>query len=97
MKTETEKQTLKVMIEIYCRKNHGSPALCNNCNELLHYSMKRIEHCPFGIEKPACNKCIVHCYAPEKREKVKDVMRYSGKRMPFRHPYLSFIHLLKYN
>jgi hypothetical protein len=37
----------------------------------------------------------VHCYALAKREKIREVMRFSGKLMPLRHPYLSVIHLLK--
>jgi hypothetical protein len=95
MKLSTEKRTIKAMVGIYCKKHHGFKSLCSECNELLDYAYKRIEHCKFGDKKPACNSCPVHCYAPLKREKIREVMRFSGKFMPLRHPYLSIIHLLK--
>lgn len=90
-----EKRTIRVMMNIYCRKNHGTKNLCSECSDLLAYAYKRIDHCPFKLDKPACNNCTVHCYAKEKRERIKEVMRFAGPRMPLRHPFLSMIHLLK--
>ena len=95
MKLSIEKRTIKAMIAIYCRKHHGSASLRVECNALLDYAYKRIDHCVYGEHKPACNSCPIHCYAPAKREKIRDVMRFSGKLMPLRHPYLSVVHLLK--
>ena len=40
----------------------------------------------------ACGKCLVHCYQPQMREKVKGVMRYSGPRMLLHHPVLAMHH-----
>lgn len=91
----TEKRTISAMMKIYCKDHHGSASLCSECNALLDYACKRIDHCTFGVDKPACNKCPIHCYALVKREKIKEVMRYSGKKMPLRHPYLSLRHLMK--
>jgi hypothetical protein len=34
----------------------------------------------------------MHCYKPAMREKIKDVMRYSGPRMSYRHPLLALFH-----
>lgn len=95
MSLSTEKRTINALMKIYCRDHHGIPALCIECAGLLDYAYKRIDHCTYGINKPACNKCPVHCYAPVKRDKVKEVMRYSGKKMPLRHPYLSLVHMMK--
>jgi len=95
MSLETEKKTIAAMIRIYCKDLHKTEeGLCSKCSDLLDYASKRIDHCPFKVNKPACNTCTVHCYAKDKRARVKQVMRYSGPRMPLRHPYLSVMHLM---
>ena len=50
--------------------------------------------CTFGEEKPVCAKCQVHCYGKAMREKVRDVMRYAGPRMAWRHPWLALMHVV---
>ncbi len=92
---EREKRTIRAMIKLYCRKRHGREALCEGCHSLLDYAFKRIDHCVFGPEKPACNDCTVHCYSPGMREQVKEVMRYSGPRMIYRHPVMTIYHFIK--
>ena len=42
--------------------------------------------------KTFCSQCHVHCYAPEKLQAIKDVMRYAGPRMLLRHPVLVVRH-----
>ncbi|MGQ9819712.1 MAG: nitrous oxide-stimulated promoter family protein [Candidatus Kapaibacteriales bacterium] len=42
-----------------------------------------MDNCPYGIEKPACNKCAIHCYKKDKREDIKRVRRFSGPKMLF--------------
>lgn len=37
----------------------------------------------------------VHCYKPEMREKIREVMRFSGPRMIFHHPYLAIKHVIE--
>ncbi|MDF7801469.1 nitrous oxide-stimulated promoter family protein [Pontiellaceae bacterium B1224] len=92
----SEFRTIEIMIRLYCRKRHGSrKALCADCARLLAYAAERIEKCPFGADKPVCNQCTVHCYKPEMRERVKEVMRYSGPRMLLRHPVLAIRHLIR--
>jgi len=91
-----EQCTMQAMLQIYCRDKHGLPdqALCADCHHLLNYATQRLQHCPFGADKPACNRCQVHCYSASLRERVKAVMRYAGPRMLWRHPWLSLCHLL---
>ena len=86
--------TVAVMIELYCRRNHHRTGLCRECAGLLQYARKRLEKCPFGEGKTTCAKCQVHCYKPDMRQKIRVVMRYSGPRMLFRHPVMAFRHLL---
>jgi len=93
--TEREKRTISAMTRIYCRDRHGNKELCEECRALLAYAFKRIDHCMFGPDKPACNDCTVHCYGPKMREKVKEIMRHSGPKMVYRHPVMAFMHLIK--
>ena len=84
MSLATEKRTIAAIISIYCKDNHHTiNTLCDECSDLRNYALKRIEQCPYQASKPACNTCTVHCYAPEKRERVRQVMRYSGKKNAF--------------
>ena len=89
-----EWRTLQVMIRIACRDLHGGrKALCAGCEELRLYAERRLAKCPFAEEKPTCVACPVHCYEAEMRERVRQVMRYAGPRMLFRHPILALLHL----
>ena len=93
----SEKKTVKVMITMYCNSHHnpGKTAICSSCNSLLEYAILRIDNCPFGDDKPSCEKCPVHCYKDKQRDEIKKIMRYSGPRMLFRHPVLTIKHLLR--
>ncbi len=88
-----EKHTVTLMIQLYCRDHHGGP-LCAECSTLLAYALARVETCPFGADKPVCSRCLVHCYRPALRERIREVMRYAGPRMTRHHPYLALRHLL---
>jgi hypothetical protein len=83
------------MLRIFCRDHHGGVGgLCSDCEDLRCYAFQRLDNCPFGEAKPACNHCEVHCYSQQMRERVREVMRYAGPRMLLRHPVLSVLHLL---
>ena len=89
-----EKRTLRAMIRISCRGQHGtSGELCDDCRELLDYALGRLACCKFGAEKPPCADCPIHCYKPAMRERVRTAMRFAGPRMMFRHPLLALLHL----
>lgn len=91
---EREFLTITRMLEIYCQNHHSlQDGLCGSCSALRQYSRKRLEHCPFRDSKPTCTNCTIHCYKKEMQDAVKDVMRYSGPRMIYRHPILAFFHL----
>ena len=90
-----ERRTIRAMIGIYCRGHgHGDGPLCAECRELLDYANRRLDRCPFGPEKTSCAKCPVHCYKPAMRQRVREVMRYAGPRMIYRHPILALLHQL---
>ena len=89
-----ESKTVAVMIDLYCRSQHGSDTPCSECSDLLGYANERLEKCPFQEGKITCAKCAVHCFEPAKREKIRAVMRYSGPRMLHRHPLLAIRHFM---
>ena len=81
-KREREKRVVTQMIQLYCSKQHHNGAtLCKECSCLLSYANERIEHCPFIKEKTFCSNCRVHCYQPQMREQIRQVMRYAGPRI----------------
>ena len=95
-KREREQQVVACMIEVYCRrKHHTKGELCPDCAALLEYARARSEHCPFMEHKTFCSQCPVHCYKPDMREKIRQVMRFAGPRMLLVHPVLALHHLLE--
>lgn len=90
-----ELKTMRAMMRIACRDRHGATdGLCADCEALLAYATKRLALCPYGEEKPTCANCRIHCYGPRQREQVRQMMRYAGPRMLWRHPYLAVMHLV---
>jgi hypothetical protein len=83
-----ESETIEKMIALYCKRCHKKQSLCDECRLLLDYSVNRLQKCRFGEDKPTCKKCPTHCYKKEEQEKIRQVMRYAGKRLLWRHPYL---------
>lgn len=94
-KCEREKQVVTLMIQLYCKKKHGTQALCPECAALLQYAFSRSERCPFMESKTFCSNCRVHCYKPDMREKIRQVMRFSGPLMIFYHPVLAIRHVIE--
>ena len=97
-KRKKEQYVVEEMIRLYCRKKHkghgrGRGRMCPDCQELSDYARLRSEKCPFMEEKTFCSNCKVHCYKPEMREKIRQVMRFSGPRMLLHHPVLAVWHV----
>jgi hypothetical protein len=92
-----ERHTIEMLAEIYCRDLHGSPSgqLCPECQALQDYAIQRLDRCPFQENKPTCANCTVHCYKPDMRVRVREMMRYAGPRMLLSHPVLAIRHLLE--
>ncbi len=55
-------------------------AFCSDCREFLRYAFERRIHCPLD-PKPTCKHCHIHCYRPGHRERVREIMRFSGKHL----------------
>jgi len=52
--------------------------VCEECRDFLLYAFQRKIDCPLE-EKPSCKHCHVHCFRPDHREKVREIMRFSGQ------------------
>ena len=63
------------------RLGHREVRLCPACAELRAYALARIERCPHMGTKTFCSVCPTHCYKPAMRERIREVMRWSGPRM----------------
>ena len=84
-KVDEDIKVLRQFIQIYCDTKHKDRAktneddiiLCEECHDTLRYSSLRREYCPQN-PKPTCKNCEIHCYKPEYRQRIKDIMRHSG-------------------
>lgn len=82
-------------VEVYCAAKHGSaphapaalPAglgactLCPDCAAFLEYAISKRLNCPLEAEKPSCKRCRIHCYDKPRREKIREIMSYSGRKL----------------
>ncbi|HTI98540.1 MAG TPA: nitrous oxide-stimulated promoter family protein [Dongiaceae bacterium] len=90
-----EWKIVTTMIRCYCQGRHGTKTgFCPECQGLVDYAALRLDRCRFGAEKPTCANCPVHCYQRDRREQVKQVMRYAGPRMLWLHPIMCLRHWL---
>lgn len=95
-KREREKKMVSLMIKLYCnKKHHTKRKLCEECAQLNEYAILRSDKCPFMETKTFCSNCKVHCYKPDMREKIREVMRFSGPRMMFWHPVAAIRHVVE--
>ena len=83
------------MIRLYCRRKEGNIHLCSQCRELEEYAHLRLSSCRYGEKKTSCKKCSTHCYKKDMREKIREVMRFSGPRMILYHPIEAIRHLFE--
>ncbi|MDR1713865.1 MAG: nitrous oxide-stimulated promoter family protein [Coriobacteriales bacterium] len=78
------------------RERKGSVAhdgLCPDCRELASYARERNARCPRLEDRSFCQFCPVHCYKPEMRARIAEVMRYAGPRMLWHNPAYALKHL----
>ncbi len=93
-KRKREIKVVNLMIGIYCKKKRHTKKgqLCQECQQLADYATLRTSKCPFMETKTFCSRCKVHCYRPDMKAKIKEVMKFSGPRMMIYHPILATKH-----
>ena len=99
-----EEKTISQMIALHCAGTHDAKlrtetalcgeAVCPQCAQLDAYATLRTRRCRKMGTKTSCDACENHCYKPEMREQIRQVMRYSGPRMLKHHPIAAMRHLL---
>ncbi|MFZ3209368.1 MAG: nitrous oxide-stimulated promoter family protein [Geobacteraceae bacterium] len=57
--------------------------LCDDCRGVVAHAIEKRRRCPLE-PKPSCKRCHVHCYSREYRAKIREIMRYSGRKMIMR-------------
>ena len=96
-----EMRVVSQMICIYCADHHegrsetaycGEP-ICAECAKLDAYAVMRTERCRKMDQKISCEECENHCYRPEERARIREVMRHAGPRMITKHPIEAIRHL----
>ena len=91
---ENEKAVVAKMIRLYYRRKLGLLEPSTEELELLSYAERRLPHCKFGEQKPACKRCPIHCYRSDMRAKIREVMRWAGPRMIIYDPVAAIKHIL---
>ncbi len=67
-KREQEKQTVGLMIELYCHGHHGTRGMPSARTVRLCAAMPMPgDHCPHMETKTFCSACKTHCYKPQMR------------------------------
>lgn len=95
-KREREKRMVSQRIALYCRKKHHTRGdLCPQCAALDAYAKMRADKCPFMETKTFCSNCRIHCYKPDMRAKIREVMRFAGPRMILHHPVAAIRHVVE--
>lgn len=95
-KRKREKRMVSQMIALYCRKKHRTRGgLCPQCAALDAYAKMRADKCPFMETKTFCSNCRIHCYKPDMRAKIREVMRFAGPRMILHHPVAAIRHVVE--
>ena len=95
-KRERKKRMVSQMIALYCRKKHHTRGdLCPQCAALDAYAKMRADKCPFMETKTFCSNCRIHCYKPDMRAKIREVMRFAGPRMILHHPVAAIRHVVE--
>lgn len=93
-KREWEQKMVSQMIALYCRKNTARlrpvRILCKT-GGIRQAAQRALP--VYGVIKTFCSSCKVHCYKPEMREKIREVMRFSGPRMMLYHPLTAMRHI----
>lgn len=97
-KRNLEAVVVTELIQLYCHDKHkgrskNAKNMCSECQALDTYAQSRIRQCPFMTSKTFCSNCKVHCYDPEEREAIRQVMRYAGPRLLLKRPIIVIHHM----
>jgi hypothetical protein len=72
----------------------GRREVCADCRKLLSHAVTKRARCPLD-PKPSCRLCPVHCYAPSYRQRIREVMKFSGRHLILRGRLHLLLHFLE--
>lgn len=67
--------------------------LCENCARLCAHAFVKRLHCRFD-DKPECKHCPNQCYHPRHQQQIRQVMKYSGRKLLMRGRLDYLLHLI---
>ena len=91
-----EKARMRQTFGVYCNKHHGTTgeSLCPKCTALLSSVMVKMNHCPYGVTKPVCDKCEIMCFGTKNKEFMEVMMSATSSSMFLKHPITALKHKL---
>ena len=69
---------------LLCLRIWESGSSVRNVLSFLEYAITKRLKCPLEAEKPTCKHCRIHCYDKLRREKVREIMSYAGRKLMMR-------------
>lgn len=89
-----ERENIKKSFAVYCNANHGTAdgKMCAKCSALLMAILPKMNHCPYGVTKPVCDRCDQQCFGTERNRAFMEIMDGSRKKMLVRHPLMTVRH-----
>jgi len=72
----------------------GKRKVCEDCRRLLSHAVAKRVRCPLE-PKPSCRVCTEHCYAKRYRERIRQVMKFSGRHLILRGRLHYLLHFLE--
>lgn len=91
--TEADRQGVDLKTHDLKALTGDTPCLCHDCRKLLTHALVKRTVCPMQ-PKPQCKHCPNHCYHPQYRQMIRQVMKYSGRKLVMRGRLDYLIHLL---
>ena len=77
---ETERKAVDLRTHDIASIAGKTIVLCPECTKLLTHAFVKRTHCPMN-PKPMCKHCPNHCYHPSYRAQIREVMKFSGRKM----------------
>jgi hypothetical protein len=79
---DTERSPMELPLELTA-VSPRDVRLCTDCAGLVGHAIEKRRLCPLD-PKPSCKKCHIHCYSRQHRDKIREIMSFSGRHLILR-------------
>jgi len=90
---DADRESVKLKTHNLKELTDKQPRLCPDCQKLLAHALVKRTICPMD-PKPQCKHCPNHCYRPNYRQKIQEVMKYAGRKLAMHGRVDYLLHLL---